>query len=1086
MLQLILGTNWRANRDRTLDFLARDVAGRAGGRILLVPEQASHDYERRLCARAGDMASRYGEVLSFTRLAGRVFAQMGGGAEPILDGGGRILAMAAAVEQLRPRLKAYAAVGTRPEFLSALVTAVDEFKSCCVTSSALQTAAGQAEGVLAEKLQELSLLLEAYDGICAGFGQDPRDRMTRLLEQMEAGTFAREHVFYIDGFSDFTAQELAILAHLIGESPCVTVSLVCDGPGSETPGMELAGETAGMLLRLAAEAGIQAEQQVCRDPEAETPLGRMRRTLLAGPLERISGLELCARAARLESVRQECVFAAAELRRRAMDGVRYRDMALVCGDVPRYEPVLRQVLSRYGIPAYFAGSESILLKPVPDTVLTALEAVAEGLERELVFRYLKSALSPLDPAACDRLENYVITWGLGGKAWGEDFTRHPRGLGLPWEPEDEAALKDLNRSRRAGVQPLVELHRAMAGAQNTLGQLEALHAFLEAVEAPRRLEELAASFEAAGDRRSAQEQEQLWDILVGAMEQMAALLGETVRDLDGFTRLFRLLLSQYQVGTIPQTLDSVMVGGVAAMRRQEAPYLYLLGAQEGFLPQAGAGGMVLTEPERKTLMDLGLPLTADLYRQLEQETAGIYAVAGGASRYLCLACGAGQPAAVFRRLAQMLGQEPEPERLPPEDRIADVWDAGAQLADRDQAPQAAEEAWQQVRAGSRYTLGVLTPETVRGLYGERLQLSASQVDQVASCRFAYFMRYGLRARERKELTVDPAEFGTFVHYVLEHTARDVCKAGGFSQVSLERTQALAMEYAGRYRREYFAGLDQRTSRQDYLLDRNLQELQAVVRELWEEMAQSQFQPAGFEVRFGPGGEMPPVEIPGGAMPAQLRGFVDRLDLYEREGQTYVRVVDYKTGRKEFDYCDVLNGLGLQMLLYLFALEDSGRAYLGVSPEAAGVLYFPARVPVLPVDGPVESQEAQLLRQKEARRKGLLLQDEDVLQAMEAEGESRFLPVKRSKTGTLTGDLATGHQLEQLKGYVFRLLARLVDGIAGGQVEPNPYSRGNHNACRYCAYANACHLDLWGQIRSYRAVSGKEFWEQVEQEGKHHG
>lgn len=135
-------------------------------------------------------------------------------------------------------------------------------------------------------------------------------------------------------------------------------------------------------------------------------------------------------------------------------------------------------------PAYFAGSESILLKPVPDTVLTALEAVSEGLDREPVFRYLKSALSPLDPAACDRLENYVITWGLGGKAWGEDFTQHPRGLGLPWEPEDEAALEDLNQSRRAGVQPLVRLHRAMAGARNTLGQLEALHAFLEEVEAP--------------------------------------------------------------------------------------------------------------------------------------------------------------------------------------------------------------------------------------------------------------------------------------------------------------------------------------------------------------------------------------------------------------------------------------------------------------------------------------------------------------------------------------------------------------------------------------------------------------------------
>ena len=518
MLQLMLGTNWRTNRDRILDLLAQDVSRKAGGRILLVPEQASHDYERRLCARAGDTASRYGEVLSFTRLAGRVFAQMGGGAEPVLDGGGRLLAMAAAVEQLRPRLKAYAAVGTRPEFLSALVTAVDEFKSCCVTREALQAAARQSEGILAEKLEELSLLLEAYDGICAGFGQDPRDRMTKLLEQMEAGSFAREHVFYIDGFSDFTAQELAVLAHLIEESPSVTVSLVCDGPGSQTPGMELAGETAGTLLRLASQAGIPAQEQGLRDPDVGTPWGNMRRTLLWGPLEPIPGLADYARAARLETVRQECVFVAAELRRRARAGVRYRDMALVCGDFPRYEPVLRQVLGRYGVPAYFAGSQDILLKPAPNAVLTALEAVVEGLDREPVLRYLKSALSPLDPAACDRLENYVITWGLGGKAWREPFDRHPRGLGLPWELEDEAALEDLNRSRETGVLPLVRMQTTMAGARNTLEQLEALYAFLEEIRAPQRLEDLATAFEAAGDRRGTQEQEQLWDILVGAME----------------------------------------------------------------------------------------------------------------------------------------------------------------------------------------------------------------------------------------------------------------------------------------------------------------------------------------------------------------------------------------------------------------------------------------------------------------------------------------------------------------------------------------------------------------------------------------
>lgn len=1088
MLQLMLGPNWRANRDEILWELGENVRRQVGGWYLLVPEQASHDYERRLCARAGDTASRYGEVVSFTRLADRVFAKTGGGATPTLDGGGRLLAMAAAVEQLRPHLQVYAAVGTRPEFLTALITAVDEFKSCCVTPEALRAAAAQTQGVLAQKLQELSLLLEGYNGVCANFGRDPRDRMTKLLEQLEDSEFAREHAFYIDGFSDFTAQEQMILAHLLARSPRVTVSLVCDRPNSRTVGMELAGETAGVLLRLAAEGGVSAELRELADPEAGSPLAAMRQGLLSGPVTEVAGLEACAQAVQLGSVREECIFAASELRRRVRGGARYREMALVCSDLPRYEPVLRQVLHQYGIPAYFAGSEDILHKSVMDTVLTALEAVAEGLDQKPVLRYLKSVLSVLPPENCDKLENYAIAWNIRGRAWTEPFTRHPRGLGVVWQTEDEAALAALNQSRAAGIGPLAHLQKAMQEAKTTLEQLQGLYAFLEEVDLAGRLEQLAARFEAAGDRRSAQEQEQLWDILMGAMEQMAALLGGTARDLEGFVRLFRLLLSQYHVGTIPQVLDSVTVGGVPAMRRQQARYVHLLGAQEGCLPQAGSGGMVLTEQERQELMKLGVPLSADLYRQLEQELAGIYAVVSGAGESLCLSCGAGQPAFAFRRLSRMLRREEGTYVLTPEDRIPDIWAAGAQLARRNcaQAPETVRPAWRQVKDGAAYGLGQLSPETVRSLYGSRLLLSASQVDKAASCRFAYFMRYGLRARERKEITVDPAEFGTFVHYVLGHTARDVCQAGGFRQVSLERTQALAMEHAASYQREYFGALGERSSRQSYLFRRNLQELQAVVQELWEELTQSDFRPAGFEVQFGDGGQMPPVEIPDGAMPAQLRGFVDRLDLYEKDGQTYVRVVDYKTGRKDFDYCDVLNGLGLQMLIYLFALEDGGEDYLGAAPQGAGVLYFPARAAVLPTDGPVEPEEARALRRKEARRKGLLLEEEAVLQAMDTGEEPRFLPVKRNKAGQLTGDVATTGQMGELKRYVFQVLARLVNGIAGGQVEPNPYFRGNRDACRFCEYGRACHLDLWGTPRVYRAVSAPEFWEQVHEEVNEHG
>lgn len=1080
MLQLILGASWRANRDEVLSRMARDAAAGKGGRVLLAPEQTSHDYERRLCRAAGDKASRYGEVLSFTRLANRVFSLVGGGAEPTLDGGGRLLAMASAVRDLAPRLKAYASVGTRPEFLSALVTAVDEFKSCRITPETLQRASMQTEGALAQKTEELSLLLEGYNGACRLYGNDPRDRMTALAEKLELGDFAGTHCFYIDGFSDFTAQELEIISCLIEQSPMVTVSLVCDRPKTDSVGMELAGETAGTLMRLAQRLHVPCGVETLPDPEGDTPLGRMRAAFLSGEYGRDLSLDSCAEACRLESQWAECSYAAGRVRALAAQGVRYRDISLVCAQPEQYGPILHQVFYQYGIPVYFAGNEDILHKSVLYTVMTALEAVTEGLDRDNVLRYLKSVLSPLSPEACDELENYAIAWRIRGKAWGEAFTRHPGGLVDTWSQRDRDTLARLEENRQRGVGPLLALDKGLKAARTTLDMLRALYGFLEQVELAKRLEELTERFDAMGDGRSAREQEQLWDILVGAMEQMAAILADAPQTPDTFLRFFRLLLSQYSVGTIPQTLDCVTVGGIPAMRRHEADYVFLLGAQEGSLPAGSRGGMVLTEAERKTLMDMEVPLRADLYRQLQQEQAGILAVAGSAARHFVMTVSGGEGAYAYRRLCRMLGVSPErQEELPMELSLPDAWALSAQyLRAGADAPEATRPVQEKLRTLSDYAPGTLEPQTVRSLYGEKLVLSASQVDKLASCRFAYFMRYGMRLRERREITVDPAEFGTFVHDVLEHAVNRVRALGGFRNVSLEETMDIAMDCARAYEQKHFAALAG-SSREDYLFHRNFEELRMVVETLWQELSQSQFQPRGCEVRFGEGGEMPLVPIPNSSMPAFMQGSVDRLDLYEADGRTYMRVVDYKTGRKSFDFTNVLTGIGLQMLIYLFALEDEGEDYLGAVPEIAGVLYFPARAEITSARDMEEAAAKEKKRADDARRKGLVLADEDVLTAMDP-GEGHGLLPKGEDF------LATPTQFRQLKAYVARTLERLVGEIAGGNVAPDPCFRGSEKPCTYCEYASCCHLDLWGKPREYRAVSSKEFWSQVTEGGKDHG
>lgn len=1083
MLRLLIGKDWTAIRNEILSRIASDVAAEKEGRVLIVPELISHDTERRLCEAAGDTASRFAEVLSFTRLARRVADSVGCAAEECLDNGGRVVAMAAAARQLHSRLKAYASVETKPEFLAELVDAVDEFKRCCITMEDLEFAAKQTEGSLAQKLEELSLLLGAYDSLCSRGKRDPRDQMTWLLEQLEAGSFGEEHVFYIDGFPDYTRQHLAILEHLIRVSPEVTVGLNCDAVNSAALAFEKVGNTSATLLKCARHAGV--EVKIEQISGRENALSAMCEALFQGNLpDIVPGLT----ALRATSPCEEVCAAAEKVMELVRSGCRYRDIGIVCTDMAAYQNYMALEFHRCGIPLYQSGTEDILQRTVVVTVLSAMEAALGGFGQKDVLRYLKSVLSPLEPDVCDQVENYAVLWGIQGNRWRMPWNNHPDGLGEDWTEDAQKRLAELNDSRSFALEPLFRLEKGFREAKNLAQQVDALYAFLQEIQLAERLEVMADSLDEAGDNRSAQILNQLWEILLSAMEQMHDVLGETVWEPETFTRLFTLLLSQYDVGTIPPVLDAVMVGPVSAMRCQQVRHLIVLGASEGALPGYGGSAGVLTDQERVALREMGVPLTGGAIEGIQAEFAEIYGVFCGAEETVTVSCPEGQPSYVYRRIAQMAGGEIQ--AVP--QLGAAMWDpmeAGAYLA-RWKAKSAAEElglsdSYADTRKKADFAIGAIRQENVRSLYGNTLNLSASQVDRQAECRMSYFLKYGMRAKERKEATVDPAEFGTYVHAVLENTAREIMEQGGFHQISLEKTVEIAQRYSDAYIQERFQQMD--SQRISYLFRRNWRELEMVVEELWQELRESRFIPEDFEVSFGEYGRMPPIHIDSGAMDAVLRGFVDRVDTWKENGRNYFRVVDYKTGKKDFDYCDVFNGVGLQMLLYLFALEQNGEAVVGSKAIGAGVQYFPARAPLVTADGRLSDEDAEQARQKEWKRRGLLLNDEDVLQAMEPDGDRMRLCITRKKDGTISGDLASREQMKQLRTYIFSLLDKMIEDIASGNVTPNPYTRGtSHDACAFCPYGTICHKASIEGRRNYKAMTAQWFWEEVEREVDRNG
>ena len=618
-------------------------------------------------------------------------------------------------------------------------------------------------------------------------------------------------------------------------------------------------------------------------------------------------------------------------------------------------------------------------------------------------------------------------------------------------------------------------------------QVRAVYGFLEELNIAKQLATVSERLYKEQQDRQAQIFGQLWEILVEALEQLYDAIGNLHWDPEAFTRLLKLLISQYDVGTIPPVLDAVTFGPVSAMRCQQAQHLFVIGALEGALPGYSGASGILNDHERTALRNLGVPLTGGALEGLQAEFAEIYGVFVGAGSTVSVSHPAGQPSYVFRRLSELSGSVMEEKPIGP--ALFDPEEAAAFLArysDRNAARQLAiENVYDEALVRKNFKLGRVERTYIDGLYGDVMRLSASQIDKQASCRLHYFLRYGLHIRERKPAQVDPAEFGTYVHAVLENTVDYIMGAGGFKNFTAQQVLDIAAKYSEEYEKEHFSQLD--SERMSYLLRRNSGELKLIVEELWDEFQNCDFIPVGVEVGFGEKEDMASINVSGKTKSAVLGGFVDRVDQWKDGERNYFRVVDYKTGKKDFDYCDVLNGIGLQMLLYLFALEEQGHALLGHNAHSAGVQYFSARAPLISVNGSLTPEEAAKEREAAWKRKGLILSDEDVVHAMDhTDGFSR-LSCKENKNGEITGDIADRDRFKMLKQYVFAFVGKLVDEVASGVVDPNPYTRGAGNgACTYCPYSSVCNPECVPGRRVFKAISSNQFWEDVERSVKEHG
>lgn len=1110
MLQFLIGRAGAGKTAQLMREIKENMDRGEAGSILLVPEQYSHEAERELCRVCGDRLSLYAEVLSFSGLARSVETRRGGAAAPWLDQGGRMLCMALAMQGVGPRLKVYGEAQRRSEMQDLLLRAVDELKAARIDAARLQAAAGDCPESLGEKLGDLALVLEAYDSVAANGRADPADRLTRLAEAIDAGALDGGTRVYVDGFIDFTGQEREVLCAMLRRGLRLTVCLTLDALNGESEIFALSRRAARTLAAAAEELGqrVTAKTLEGEDPQ-ENPLRFFAEHLFDYSAVRWEG-PAPLRLLRAGSMAAECEQAAALCLSLVRDGgCRWRDIAIVARGFEDYRGTLESVCRLYGVPLYTTGRSDLASKPLPALIACAYEIIRGGWALDDMISYLRTGLAGLSERECDELETYLFKWQLRGSAWtrARDWRQHPEGYGGEYTPEVEEKLARLNALRRRVAGPLRAFERAAREAETAVGQAKALAGLFRDLRLPETLSRRAEALQALGREKSAAEYRQLWELVVGALEQCDSILGESAMDCERFGRLFTLMLSKYDIGTIPVSLDRVTAGDFDRNRRRDIRHLIVLGAAETRLPMAEEAGGLFSPDERERLLELDIELGPGGDSELWREFALLYYTLTLPSESLTMLCPlagpegeALRPAFVFRRAAALFDLKEESADLTDARMSAPAPALGlaAQAlhggGGREQAAaryfaETAPARSAALKAASALLRGSLSREGAARLYGKKLRLSASRVEKFSSCRFAYFCQYGLRARPYAPAGFQPPEMGTFMHYVLENVAREAGAKGGFGRVDDQELEALTDRYVETYVHEQLNDFQEKSSRFVYLFRRLREDVRRVVRDTAQELRRSDFEPLDFELDFAAARDIPPIELGEDADALTLTGIADRVDGWVHDGKLYLRVVDYKTGRKEFSLSEVWYGLNLQMLLYLFTLADGGQARYGREIVPAGILYVPARSPMLAFSSRADGEQIEAERGKTLRRSGLLLDDAALQEAWEHGEDKRYIPVKLGRGGKPTGEsLADLERLGLLDRHIRRMLRGMAKELRAGSITADPFFRSHtDNACLHCDYRDACSfVDGHGgeKSRFFAKYEPEQVWAMME-EGEAH-
>ena len=1132
-LRLITGRSGQGKTEYLVQEVIRlSIAHPQKKYYVIVPEQFSLEMQRNMVKKHPRHGFFNIDVLSFHRLAYRIFAECGYQPGELLEDLGVSMMLRKILSEGENEFLYFKKSMKKAGFIDELKSMLMEFIGYGVTWEQMEEISGQLgeNKALSNKCAELGRIYEQFDKAIEGRFMVTEQILDVAREFAKKAPMLSEAVFYFDGFAGFTPVQLAFLKELLKVAGQINITVTIPEfvPGKKGMPENLfhsSKKTAEALLMLCKENMQEVEEIIKLDapvsprfvnnPEIaflERHLFQNSRAAYSEDVERIH-MTVC------HNPDGEADYVMHKIEQLVRQkGYRYRDFAVLSGDVAEYAAAFKRKAELLNIPVFEDTKKKVSYHSGVEAVRSLFHLAQMDYSYESVFRYLKSGMSDFGDEEADYLENYVLYAGIRGYSmWKKPFYRRLKG-------KEESMIKELLLLQQQFMKETEQFCLIMKNKEASVrDKMEVLYHTMVKLSFEDKLAYQAQKAEDRSDFVKAAEYKQLYDLLLALMDKVVMIFGEEKMPVKELAQVMDAGLDALGLGVVPLTMDQVILGDLKRTRLHEVKVLFITGMNDGKIPPDLEDRGLLNDEEKELLKNRGISLSQNLFEQSMEDEFYMYLAFAKPTEELYFSYsvtdsdGAALRPSILQKNLKQLFPKLERKQYPEQERryYFNLEDSRefllTSLLEAKTKPEKLQynkafgmlaKYWMNQPEGradldryghwlqEEYKEPKLPVELLEQLYGKEISGSVTRLERFSACPYQYFCIYGLELKEREEYKIRPVDLGNLFHKALECFSRKIKESEySWKNIPDKVQEEYISEALHTAMDENLSDVFQSTSRNQYKIKTVERILKRTIQVLRAHLKNSQFEPDRFELSFGKNKQLKEAEVSlkdGRKM--FLQGVIDRVDTCDEEDQILMRIIDYKSGMKKFELEDFYYGLELQLVIYMNAAEEIYKEKEN-NPEnksvvPAGIFYYQLQDPIIKAE---HAEESELL--KNFRMSGMANSDQDILNKLE-DNEDGFVsvPIRVKKSGEpyKNSPVMSTQDFRYMGAYARKKAAEIGERIYKGEIRPRPYRNKKGSACDYCPFADVCGFDpkMPGyEYQNFQGMSVEEVLEKIREEGE---